>query len=164
MSESKHEQIAAALEARLRTIQSDGGTTYWYTPDVLRCLEPTSAFLDPSRPVVLFLSPGSEDHREGESSSMMASEAEFYITACAEWAPGTSSPWDDAASGTSRWLVANRLTQDVLRALLATVTLGGLADNIIRDSLIVDRARWIERWVVVELRFTVAYSYPAGTP
>lgn len=168
MAESKHSQIAAALKARFEAIVADGGGTYWYTPDRVARVQAYDRLLaDKSLGTVYAIRPGQEQHAEestGDSSTggIMAAEAEFFVLLLQPTAAVDNNPFGQDAS--TRSIEQDRVIRDFLRALLLDVTLDGLVENLIQDSLIVDRDVGVEGWAVAEARFVVRYSYPARTP
>ena len=161
VTESRHEQIAEAIIAALSTIVA--GTDYHYAPDrIVRTTFFTEAPFDPSLGEgVYFLRPGDEEIKE-ESTGSQLGEAEFFLVVARRHQVATENPYQEEAP--TRWQVCNRMIRDVLKKLFSDVTLGGLAINIITDSLVIDRARYMSGWAVAELRFVVQYSFLVGSP
>jgi hypothetical protein len=162
VAESIHEQIAAALRTSLAAITADGGTTYWYKPDVVaRVTFFDEMQLDRGYQHVVLVRPGDEMHSEYQTGQCQAN-AEMFVLVARQFDGATENPYRE--SEPTRWQIANRCVRDVLRALWSDVTLGGLAQNIVADSLVVDRARYVAGWCLAELRFEVTYVYSKATP
>ena len=174
MAESKHNQIAEAIKARLEGIVGNDGATYWYTPAAVvrvqsydRLLIDPSVMLPEDAKAIYALRAGEERHREestGDATSggIVAAEAEFFVLMYRLTAGSDDKPY--GPDGSTKALEQNRMVRDFLRALWLDVTLGGLATNIVDGSLLVDRDTDVEKWAVAEARFTVAYTYAARTP
>jgi hypothetical protein len=162
--ESVHEQIAAALQASLEGVLSDGGTTYWYTPDSVRRVAffPDATALDTSMDVIYLLRPGVEDITEEGTGGACQGQAEFFLVVAKQHNVPTENPWLETEP--TRWTVANRLIRDALRKLLADPTIGGAAINVVADSISVDRDRFLQNWALAEIRFAVVYAFQAATP
>jgi hypothetical protein len=162
MSESLHYQIAEALKARLASIVGDNGATYWYTPDrVVRVQSYDRALADTSLGMIYAIVAGEEQHRE-EATQVIAAEAEFIVLMLRPTQAADDAPFGVDESTKAR--EQDRMVRDFLKALWSDVTLGGLANNVVDGSLIVDRAVDVDGWAVVEARFAVSYSYPSGAP
>ena len=169
MAESRHHQILAALQARFEGIVSDQGVTYWYAPDrVVRVTVYDRLLADPSVGDVVFaLRAGEERHSEestgdGTNGGYVAAEAEVWALLLRRTASADENPY--GSDGTTKADEQDRIVRDFLRALWLDVTLGGLCNNIVSGSLVVDRDVDVEGWACAEARFTVLYSYPARTP
>jgi hypothetical protein len=168
MAESLHHQIAEALRTRLAAITGDGGTTYWYTPaGVARVQAYDRLVADPTVGMVYAIRAGEERHREEGTGSpttggLVAAEAEFWVLMLRPTEATDDNPF--GADASTKATEQDRMVRDFLRALWLDVTLGGLANNIVDGSLIVDRDMEVEGWAVAEARFAVFYSYPARTP
>ena len=164
MSESIHEQIAAALVTSLEGIVGDGGTTYWYTPSTVKRVTffPEEQNLDLSYDVIYLLRPGDEDIVEEETSQGCRGQAEFFLVVAYRHQVATENPFLEEAP--TRWTIANRLVRDAVKCLLTDVTLGGLVINILTTSLSVDRDRYLPSWVIAELRFVVEYPFVGSAP
>lgn len=168
MAESKHNQIADALKARLVAITGDGGTTYWYTPAVVARVQAYDRLLaDPTVGMVYALRAGSEEHLEEStgdavSGGGMAATAEWFVLMLRPTAAADDNPF--GADASTKAIEQDRMIRDFLRALLLDVTLGGLAYNVVSGSLVVDRDMEVEGWAIAEARFRVAYGYRARTP
>lgn len=162
MAESLHEQISAALQARLKTIESDGGDTYWYTPDaVYRVLEFTGADLDDSRDLTLFLRPDEDTITEG-ATTRVEGIAPFTVLIAhrdlrASKSPGVEES-DEAPTGAT---IIGRCVADVRAALISEVTLGGLAWNVINGASTADYSYAVEGWLCATVTFSVKYDYAA---
>lgn len=160
MAESVHEQISAALQELLQSIESDGGDSYWYTPDAVhRVLEFTGADLDDSQDILLFLRPDNDLIREG-STSQVEGEADFTVLIAkkderASKAPSSEESNEEPIAAT----VIGRCVADVRAALLSDVTLGGIAWNVINGSSSADYSYAVEGWLCATVTFTVAYDY-----
>ena len=168
MAESKHHQIAEALKARFTAIVTDGGTTYWYTPaKVVRVQAWDRLIADPSVEQVYALRAGEERHTE-ESTGDAASgggvkaEAEFFVLLLRPSLAADENPF--GADASTKPTEQDRMVRDFLRALWLDVTLGGLVENVVDGSLVIDRDVDVEGWAVAEARFTVVYSYLSRTP
>lgn len=167
-AESKHEQIARAIVATLSAITA--GADYHYTSDrVVRVAFFTDKPFDTSLgESVYFLRPGDEEFFEegtGDASTggAMRAEAEFYLVLARQHKAATENPYQEEEP--TRWQVCNRMVRDAMRALFEDVNLGlTFVQNIITDSLVVDRARYMDGWALAELRFVVRYNFLALTP
>lgn len=164
MSESIHEQIAAALETSLAAIVGDRGATYWYTPTVVKRVTffPEEQDLDPTCDVIYLLRPGDEDIVEEETSAGCRGQMELFLVVAKLYKVPTENPFKEEAP--TRWTVVNRLVRDAVRCLLSDVTVGGLVINVLTTSLSVDRDRYLPTWAIAELRFVVEYPFLASAP
>lgn len=170
-AESRHEQIAVALVSVLKGIEA--GANYHYQPErVIRTTfftdQPFDKSIGGDASSFYLLRPGDEEFREEGTGSAadggaMHAEAEFFLVLARAHPAATENPYLEEAP--TRWQVCNRMVRDVIKALFANVNLGlAFVENIITDSLVVDRARYMNGWAVVELRFVVQYNFLAGTP
>lgn len=162
---SKHEQIAAALVSAFSSIVADG-EDYNFTPaHVIRVRWWNRKWLtDEKRPLIIFVRPGQEAHRE-YATEQAAADMELLLLVCSKDARGSENDaFKEAAGSESGWQVENKAVRDVLRKIWEDVTLGGLADNLVRDSLIVDRAQAVAGWDVTEIRFVISYHYQKDAP
>lgn len=165
-AESIHERIAEALRLRLASIVE--GPEYWHTPAaVVRTTFFEDDQLDSSLSHVILVRPGDERHREvgtGDAASggEIAAEMEVFLLVAKQHRPPTESPYEETAP--TRWTVIDRCVRDVLRSLFLEPTLGGLAINVERDGLEVDRARYVAGWALAEIRTWVTYRYLAANP
>jgi hypothetical protein len=159
--ESRHEQIAAALMATLAAIVADT-SNYWYTPSqVQRTVVFEDAWLDSSLDYIILIRPGEERHLE-EANKTIDGFMEIYLLVLKQHRPSTENPYTEEAP--TRWTVVDRCTRDILKKLLADVTLGGLAVNLFSEGVIVDRERFIEGWATQETRFSIQYRYRFAAP
>jgi len=92
----------------------------------------------------------------------MRAEAEFYLVLARQGKWSTENVYREESP--TRWQISNRMIRDAVKKLFSDVTLGGLANNIITDSLVVDRARYMDGWAIAELRFVVQYNFLASAP
>lgn len=164
MAESLHEQISAALATSLDAIAEDEGTTYWYTPTIVKRVTffPEEKDLDPSYDVIYLLRPGDEDIVEEETSGGCRGQAEFFLVVAKRYQVATENPFLEEAP--TRWTVVNRLVRDAVRCLLSDVTMSGLVINVLTTSLSIDRDRYLPTWAIAELRFVVEYPFLASAP
>lgn len=163
MAESKHHQIAEALKARLAAIVGDGGTTYWYTPArAVRVQAYDRLVADPSIGQVYAVRAGEERHTEAGTGGLLGVEAEFWVLILRQTEAADDQPFgaDESTKATEQ----DRMVRDFLRALWLDVTLGGLVENVVDGSLVIDRDVDVELWACAEARFTVRYTYQALTP
>jgi hypothetical protein len=162
VSESIHEQIAAALATRLTALEADGGVTCWYTPDrVDRVTFFEDRFLDTAVEHQILLWPGAETHMEHSTGQC---RAVCPLTILVAHQIGAASEMPDEIAPPTRWTIASRSARDVLRALWADVTLGGLADNVAEEGMVVEYARFVQGWACVEITVPISYTYPKETP
>jgi hypothetical protein len=159
--ESRHEQIAAALKATLAAIAADG-VNFWYTPSqVQRTVIFEDAWLDSSLDYIILIRPAEERHIE-EATRTIDGFMEIYLLVLKRFTPATENPYTEDAP--TRWTIVDRCTRDILKKLLADVTLGGLAINLFSEGCIVDRERFIGGWATQESRFSVHYRYRTDAP
>jgi len=168
MAESLHNQIADALKARLGAIARDGGATYWYTPDrVARVQGYDMLSADPTVGMAYLVRAGEERHAE-ESTGDAASgggvraEAEFWVLMLRPTAAADENPF--GADASTKAIEQDRMVRDFLRALWLDVTLGGLVQNVVDGSLVIDRDIEVRGWAAAEARFTIVYSYLSRIP
>lgn len=168
MAESIHWQISAALVDALEAISADNGSTFWYTPErVVRVTSYERLLADASLTHILALRAQEETHSEQSTGSsatggVVGAVAEFTLLMLRR-DETIESPFDRASI--TREQIVDRMVRDVLRAIWADVTLGGLAINISAGSLVIDRDVAVEGpWAVAEMRFAVEYDYLALTP
>lgn len=157
MAESIHEQIAASLQVSLAAIVSDDGLS----PRVGRVVFFEDHDLDTSLDYIILMRPGDEHHVE-ESTQEIRGEMEVFLFLARKFTPATEIVW--SVDAPSRWTVADRMVQDVLKAIFNNVTLSGLVNNLVNDSFMVDRARFMDKWACAEVRFVVNYSWQKGAP
>lgn len=161
---SFHEQIAAALQVALAAIVFDDSgynaeykvaRTRWWKREWLGASGTKRE---------IFIRPGEEMHRELATQQTEA-RMEVFLLICQESKRSDDNPWQELKTGRETgWQVENKGVRDVLKKILSDVTLGGLADNLVADSLIVDRAQFVEGWDVTEVRFSIQYHYPSSAP
>lgn len=170
MAESVHEQIAAALYDQFAEIVGDGGVTYWHTWRVGRTTAFEESDFDDSvgQSAHMVLRPGEETFAEETSGGAgeigITADAEFFVLLATPFNAATESPWEQEG-GDSRWLVVNRLVRDFVKKLFSDVQLAGLAENVVKDSLVIDRnIQPKPGWAMAEARFVVQYSFQSGTP
>jgi len=162
MSESVHEQIAAALVSALSGIVGNNGTTYWYTPSaVRRVVWFDEQYLDSTLSVIYLLRPGIERIEE-TASQQITGNAEFFLVVARKHMKATEDPLREPAP--TRWTVADRMVRDVVKKLLVDPTLGGLCDNVFAESVTVDRDMYLDNWALAELRFAAEYTTAGSAP
>jgi hypothetical protein len=162
MSESVHEQIAAAIQTALAGIVADNGTTYWYRPNaVRRVVWFDEQYLDSSLAVIYLLRPGIERVSE-EASQQIAGSAEFFLVVARRHEKVSEDPARETAP--TRWTVADRMVRDVLKKLLADPTLGGKCDNVFAEDVTIDRDMYLDTWALAELRFIAQYTTAGSAP
>jgi hypothetical protein len=163
---STHEQIAAAYKTLLGAIAADDAN-YNYTPSqVVRVRWWNRQWLSPERkPLLIFIRPGQELHREHATEQWRA-EMEVFLLVCSYDSRGSNNdPFKESGQEIeSGWQVENKAVRDVLKKLIVDPTLGGLAENIVEGSLIVDRAQFVDGWDVTEIRFVTSYTYHKSAP
>jgi len=162
MAEPVHEQISAAIRTRLLTIVADGGTTYWYTPDaVVRCLEFLSSY-DVSKEHMLFIRADPFDVSEGTTGTIHGT-APFSVLIVRADERASRHPFDEEASDEPiAAKVITRAINDVCKALLSDVTLGGLAWNVADGTIACDPSYQVGgAWLSALVTFTVRYDYAA---
>ena len=161
MAEPIREQIGAAIQARLRTIAADNGTTYWYTPDrVFRVLEVDGSDLDDSFEYLLFLRADPDQVREGTTGTIEGS-APYTVWVAKKDARSSKAAQTEEADGSPIAVtVIERCVADVRRVLLSEVTLGGLAWNVIDGESSAEFSRPVEGWLCATVTFGVQYDYP----
>ncbi len=159
MAESVHDQIADRIVTVLSAITGDAGTTYWETPNVVTRVPvfPRESDLDSSQALHYLLRPGYEELREG--LGYFEGYADFFLVGARRYATG----------GTSRWTYMDRMVRDAVKALAADINLGMGSDvvtNVFGEGTVrVNReTEQSESWVFVELFWTTAYRFQAGTP
>mgnify|MGYP007083450416 CR=1 FL=1 len=163
MAESKHEQVAVALQARLAAIVGDAGANYWYTPThVLRVDDFLVDHLRHEHQLIVQIRPGL-DRPVLRTSGTVRREMELYVLSCYRWQPNTQDPY--SVSAPTRWTIQSRLARDVEKAVLSDVTFSGLTlyahvEEVSRDFFIEDSFPWAP----VELRLMVAYEHERRTP
>jgi hypothetical protein len=166
VAESLHEQISAALKTRLESIEEDGGTTYWYTPDkVYRTLEFMAADLDDSLDYLLFLRPDNDNIRESTNFHIRG-EAPFTVwIAKKDDRAGKSPLTEEQDEQPIAATVIGRCVADVRAVLLTDVTLTtdnvALAWNVMSGTSEADYSQPVEGWLCATVTFTVAYDYAA---
>ncbi len=161
MAEPLHEQISAALQARLRTIAADNGTSYWYTPDrVFRVLEFQGSDLDDSFEHLLFLRPDDDQISEGTTGTIEG-EANFTVLIAKKDTRGAKAAQSEESDGSPiAATVISRCVADIRRVLLSEVTLGGLAWNVMGGECTADYSWPVEGWLCATVTFGVQYDYP----
>jgi hypothetical protein len=166
MAESVHEQIVAALVTLLDGITSDGGTTYWYTPNVARVPGMTPDLLMPEKASgsqsICAVIPEDEDVEE-ESTHEITKWARYNLALLKLWNPSVERPF--VTPDPDRLKTQNRLAQDAEKAIYADLTLGGLCSNC--KVVMVDRASertFVEGWACVFVRLLILYSHDKATP
>lgn len=102
--------------------------------------------------------PGFEPIEE-ETTGTVEGRLEVWILAVSKHLPKSVSPYQENPDQDQQTR-QNELVSDFTRALLANVSLGGLAFNAEIQSI--DRSQHIEGWVVAELFLVVSYSAPKG--
>jgi len=165
MSESRHEQIAAALATTLAGIVGDNGATYWYTPSAVRRVvwfddRHLDSMSGPTA-VVYLLRPGIERIEE-DTSGTIEGRAEMFLVVARKHAKATEDPAREPPP--TRWTVADRLVQDALKRLLADVTLGDTCGNVFSVGVTIDRDMYLDTWALAELRFEVEYRTAGSAP
>jgi hypothetical protein len=169
MAESIHWQIAEVIRSRLEAIAGDDGTTYWYTPDrAVYTLAFENVLADTTLKQVFIVMAGEERQSEEATGSastggVVRSLSEFFVLMLRRDPRATTNAYREGDPTRER--VVSRMVRDFVRAMWLDVTLGGLAINIARESLVIDRNMVIEGpWAVAEARFDVDYDFLALTP
>jgi hypothetical protein len=100
---------------------------------------------------------------EEATTPVCTGRAEFSILALQKFKT-KDTPYFPASL--TRRVVKGRMARDIVRRLLEDVqvtSLGGLVENVIADSLVIDRDQYYPDWALVELRFEVKF-YLQGLP
>lgn len=156
------DRIGDALATSLSTI---GGPDYFYPAP--RVVQPEwfvdEELLDTSiAGPVYAIRPGICTVREA-TTQLCDGLAEFSILALQKF-KDKDTPYVPASI--TRKLVKGRMARDIVRRLLEDVqvtSLAGLVENVIAESLVIDRDQYYPGWALVELRFEVAFHI-AGLP
>lgn len=171
-SESIHEQIAAALRTLLAGIT---GSSYWYDlsdttkNQVVRTTFFEDADLKEEYDHIILIRPGDETIRElstGDASSGggLRGEMEVFILVAHRFETASENPFEEATP--TRWTIADRAVFDILRKLFLGpgVTLSGVAVNVAEQPILIDRARYLPKWAIAELRLLISYDSMATSP
>jgi len=162
MAESRVEQIISAIKTKLETIVGDGGTTYWHTYHVIRYHAMTAEILDPSieRPIAVVIPDVVES--EEDTNRQIRKFVRFDIVGTKKHQL-PARPFD--ATAPNRWIVQNRIAQDVEKKLREDVTLGGLTDNL--EITLTDETAettYIDGWATVMMNCVAQTVHSASTP
>lgn len=157
MAESTHEQVAAAIKARLQTIVTD-------SPKVLRCRHwPASFAVERDLTIYLKAEPYTcAEGTTGDANGGFANEAApFSILAVKKYERSTTDPEaEDESSEDIGATVISRTIRDVIKALLSNVTLNGLVWNVADGQIEVDPTFDISgAFLAAEIRFSAKYDY-----
>ena len=163
-TESIYQQFIQQLRTTLRAIDPVADSEYWYAPqhvvlaDVL-----DSVFLESApKKYVIMIGPGDE-YEEERTSGTVGCIAQIFVLCAQPWKPSTVDPFRQADDAVTRWRLQNRMVRDVLRAILADVTLNSLVSNCAIKEI--DRNFEVpERWAVVLIMFGVEYDYMKDAP
>lgn len=96
-----------------------------------------------------------------ETTGTTEGKLEVWILCVAKHAPPTIDP-QQTNPPQDHQTRQNELISDFERAILADVSLGGVAFN--AEIMSIDRGQHIEGWVVGEILMVVSYSAPKGHP
>jgi len=168
MAESKADQIVDAVVKKLASIQSDGGETYWHSPDRVRRVRTwKEAHFDPTLRHLIFIRPGQERHFEDGTGGRMRGELYLFIVTARQHK--LSDPDGDSINP-GPWTLAERSKRDILKAILQWRTeptipyvynvMGeeeGLLAEHVDDAL-------LPGWAILELTIKALYTYNKVTP
>jgi len=167
MAEPKLWQILQRIKTNLLAISSDGGTTYFYSPDqvlIVRTWADKRLF-NTTMPITYAMR--REDQADVEEATAgpgdggvisAAVDIQMLVSQVFTTVDPTAEPGDVQ--------VAQRMIRDVKRCLFLDVTLGGLANNIALDKgtgaldMIVEESP--AGWICGEMTFRISYSYRPG--
>ena len=161
MAESIQEQVAAKMESLLAAIVGDDGTTFWYTPMVIRTHSIDLGILEGGFKTIYAIAPDEEESTE-ESSGRFEKVTRLVLMLARRH---DSDDSHHGAKAPLRHTEQNRMIHDVDRALLGDTTLGGLVDNfeIPRRLQNADDV-WVEGWAVVMCDVQATYSALSTVP
>jgi hypothetical protein len=166
-TESKVEQIVAAIKTDLEAITGDSGVTYWYTPGkVIRVdyTESRVSFKSGYGNPIYMVSDTGPDDPDGESAATGEIGRSFgvYVLCAYQDDRGERDPYEATTlSGTIR----NRMLKDVVKKLELDRMLSGLA--FVYDVEHGEAKRDFEEptgWILGEAFFEVTYQHDIGDP
>jgi hypothetical protein len=161
---SRHSQMMTRLKALLEAIASDGGTTYWYTPQaVIEFPSFTAECLNAGdRDVIYCLSPGKTDIDPFTYTRTLA-VAEVRLAMAKRVPTGTENPYSPWP--TPRIEEQHRLIEDATAAINSDWDLGA---NVLRVDIVEeDRSAeetYYDGWAVARLGLRVQYEYDDDEP
>jgi hypothetical protein len=168
--ESKREQLAAALTARLGTIDAETPdpleptrARFHYAPThVLRVDELDVKHLHSQHEAIYQVMPG-DGFPDERTTGSFQNQMEVFVLAARRWQPNTQDPY--GIQPPIRETIQNRLLRDIKIALYDDVTLGGLAINTeIKDENLNIQIQDSFPWAVVEARIVITYEHAKEAP
>jgi hypothetical protein len=164
-TESKVEQILAAIKTSLEGIAGDDGVTYWYTPGKVIRVDYTESrvqFKDGYGSPIYMVSDTGDEARTPEAAGFGETGREFAVFVLCAYQDdrGDRDAYTaDVLSGTIR----NRMIKDVAKKIELDRLLGGL----VYDAEYLDVKRDFvepEGWILGEVYFAVTYIHDIGDP
>jgi hypothetical protein len=164
-TESNKEKVMATLRGLLAAIVGDGGTTAWYTPNlVARVPALEDVKLDQSLDYIYLMVPDRAPE-ERANTCRMGVELTFDLVLAARF-PESGDAWAD---GEERARIQNRLAQDATNVLMNISTVNALqlagvdaSEILVGSDIGAPEETYVEGWAVAFLGITVRYRYLAG--
>lgn len=158
----KREAVIVALKSALEGI----GDAYNYRVSrVIRASHFDAQALDSSLDYVILIRPGDERDTE-QATEARTVVMDMYLVLLKRYEAPTENPFEEADPGRDK--IANLLVRDVKLCLLggSNQTLGGLVHNLTHDGepMVADYDIYEDKWVVVELRLPIHYTYLRSAP
>ncbi len=169
MAESIAEQILAGLKTELEAITGDDGTTYWYSPHVVRVdyFEYREHFKTGYGDYLYLIRNTGDESERADMATMggMASALDVFVMLAARDTRGDRDPF---TASTNSGTIRERMIKDVRTALESDVTRGlsGSGWQVLDTSAWSIRRDFIEPegWILAEVHFIVTYEYTRGSP
>ena len=165
MADSTHQQVWDALKSLLAGIVSDGGTTYWYTPEaVVEFPAFSEQCLNTEKTVVYVLAPDEESEDvDGFTYQRTRVTEQIRLTVAQKFAPDTENPFDPPSP--NRLEVMDRMLRDAEKKLNSDWTLAGLALRVavVRRDRSAART-YFQGWAVAHLTLRAEYEYDDDAP
>jgi hypothetical protein len=163
MPESIVEQILAGFKTDLEAIAEDGGTTYWYTPDIVTRCDVFSRDLLVSQHDTIYLIRDTGDERPTTTAEFGEDARDLDVWIQLHTQDKNRGETDPHRATTLTGTLRNRMIRDVTKKINSDHMRGGLAMQTNLTDVLRDLAA-PEGWIGTELLFTVTYNHELESP
>lgn len=162
MAESIVEQILAGFKTDLEAITEDGGTTYWYTPDIVtRCDVFSRNLLVAQYDTIYLIRDTGDDRPASAQFGYEGRELDVWIQLHTQ--DKHRGETDPHRASTLTGTVRNRMIQDVTKKIESDYRRGDLAVDASTEDTLRD-LHSPDGWISAMMLFRVNYDYARESP